>query len=97
MKRISNVANTEEAEIIALNALGFLASEPERMQRFLELSGLSPEAIRAGASDPSFLGGLLDYLLTDQTLLLIFAEEQGQKPERNGQLRRKLPGAALDF
>ena len=97
MKRISRPENTEEAEIIALNALGFLASDPDRMKRFLDLSGLSPDAIRAGASDPAFLGGLLDYLLADQTLLLIFAEEQGQKPEHIGQLRRKLPGAALDF
>lgn len=89
--------NTEEAEVIALKALGFLASEPERLQRFVDLSGLSLEAIRAGAADPAFLGGILDHLLADQTLLLIFAEEHGLKPERVAVLRRKLPGAALDF
>jgi hypothetical protein len=29
--------------------------------------------------------------------LLIFAEEQAMRPERIAQLRRKLPGAAIDF
>jgi hypothetical protein len=89
--------NTEEAEIIALKALGFLAGEPERLQRFIDLSGLTLEAIRAAAAEPGFLGAILDHMLADQTLLLIFAEEHGLKPERIAMLRRKLPGAALDF
>lgn len=97
MKRNSSTESTEEAEIIALNALGFLASEPERLQRFMDLAGLSVEAIRANAADKAFLGGLLDYILSDQTLLLIFAEEHGLKPERIVQIRRKLPGASVDF
>ena len=54
-------------------------------------------AIRAGAANPAFLGGILDHLLADESLLLIFAEEQAMRPERIAQLRRKLPGAAVDF
>ncbi len=91
------IINTEEAEVIALNALGFLAADPQRLQRFLDLSGLDLQAIRESASDKAFLGGILDHLLADQTLLLIFAEEHGLKPERVASLRRKLPGAAVDF
>ena len=97
MKRHSSPESSEEAEIIALKVLGFLAGEPERLQRFMDLSGLDVAAIRASAADPAFLGALLDHVLSDQTLLLIFAEENGLKPERIVQLRRKLPGAALDF
>lgn len=89
--------NTEEAEIIGLNALGFLASDGERLQRFMDLSGLDVAAIRAGASSPAFLGGILDHLLSDESLLLIFAEEQQMRPERIAQLRRTLPGASVDF
>jgi hypothetical protein len=89
--------NTEEAEIIALNVLSFLLSDSERTQRFVDLSGLGPEAIRAGAGDKTFLGSILDYLLADQTLLLIFTGERGLNPERIAVLRRKLPGASLDF
>ena len=97
MKPNSSPETNAEAEIIALKVLGFLASEPERLSRFMDLSGLDVGAIRSSAADPAFLGGLLDHLLGDQTLLLIFAEEHGLKPERIAQLRRKLPGASLDF
>ncbi len=89
--------STEEAEVAALKALGFLAAEPERLSRFMELSGLGLEAIRSSVADPAFLGGLLDHLLADDSLLLIFAEEHGLRPERIAQLRRKLPGASIDF
>ena len=44
-----------------------------------------------------FLGGLLDHLLADQTLLLMFAEDEGVPPERIVRLRRQLPGASVDF
>ncbi len=88
---------SEEAEFLAINALGFLAAEPERLQRFMDLSGLDVAAIRAGASNPAFLGGILDHLLADESLLLIFAEDQQMRPERIAALRRKLPGASVDF
>ena len=97
MMRPKTQSSTEEAEVTALNALGFLAADPERFARFMDLSGLDLEAIRASATDPAFLGGLLDHLLADESLLLVFAEEHGLNPERIAQLRRKLPGAQLDF
>lgn len=97
MMRPKTNINTEEAEILAINALGFLAADGERLQRFMDLSGLDVAALRAGATNPAFLGGLLDHLLGDESLLLIFAEEQQVRPERIAELRRKLPGAALDF
>ncbi len=97
MKPKKNPDSTEEAETVALQALGFLAADPERLSHFMALSGLDPGVIRASAADPAFLGGLLDHLLADESLLLIFAEEHGLKPDRIAQLRRKLPGAALDF
>jgi hypothetical protein len=89
--------NSEEAELLAIHALGFLASEPERLQRFMDLTGLDIAAIREAASRPAFLGGILDHLLADESLLLIFTQDQGMRPERVAELRRKLPGAAVDF
>jgi hypothetical protein len=97
MKRQPQTESAEEAEVIALQSLSFISADPARIERFLDLSGLNFEAIRAGAADPSFLGGVLDYLLADQSLLLIFASGHGLKPERIMALRRKLPGAVLDF
>ena len=97
MMRPKTKNHSEEAEILAINALGFLASDGERLQRFMDLAGLDVAAIRAGASNPAFLGGILDHLLSDESLLLIFAEDQQIRPERIAELRRKLPGASIDF
>jgi hypothetical protein len=70
----------EEAEVIALKALGFLANDMARLERFLALSGVSPQGIRQAAESPQFLAGLLQHLLTDESLLLTFTAEQDLDP-----------------
>lgn len=87
----------QDAEVIALKALGFLASDEDRMSRFMGLTGLTPQAIRKHAGEPSFLGGVLDHVLADQTLLLVFAEGEGVSPDVVVKARRKLPGASVDI
>jgi hypothetical protein len=88
----STSALREAAEQLSVAALGFLASEPDRLSRFLSLSGLGPENLRAAAADPAFLSSVLDYLLTDEPLLLAFAADQGQAPESIAASRRVLGG-----
>lgn len=95
--KVPPTSQTADAELLAIQALGFLASDGERLQRLLDLTGLDPGELRRGAADPAFLGGVLDHLLADEGLLLIFAEDQGLKPETIAVMRRKLPGATLDF
>jgi len=70
----------EEAEIIALNALSFLASDAVRLDRFLRLSGVSATDIRAAAADREFLAGVLNHLLQDESLLLTFAADADLDP-----------------
>ena len=65
---------------VAIAALGFLADDPERLQRFLALSGLGPHNLRRAAADPSFLSAVLEYLAGDEPLLLEFASRQGWPP-----------------
>ena len=72
--------NSDEAQVIALNALAFLAADGDRLRRFLGLTGLTPEAIRAHVIELSFLYGVLEHLRADQSLLLIFTEQQGLEP-----------------
>jgi hypothetical protein len=62
------------AESLAIQALTYLAGEPERFGRFLALSGLGPEQVRLAATEPGFLTGVLEYLSSDELLLLGFAE-----------------------
>jgi hypothetical protein len=71
----------EAAEALAVEALGFLASDGERIERFLSLSGLDPTRLRAAAAEPGFLAGVLDHLASDETLLVAFAANTGRAPE----------------
>jgi hypothetical protein len=82
----------EAAEALAIQALNFLATEPERLGRFLALSGLGPESIRAAAAESGFLAGVLAHLGEDETLLLAFAAEAGVKPAEVDRARRLLAG-----
>src|SRR5262245_63421658 len=61
------------AEALAIAALGFIAGEPERRGRFLVMTGIGPDSIRAAAREPQFLLGVLDHLAADEPLLLAFA------------------------
>lgn len=85
-----------DAATVGLLALAYLAADEDRLQRFLTHSGLDLGQVRERASDPALLGGVLDHLLGDETLLLAFAAEQELKPEWIAQLRRKLPGAPIE-
>ena len=64
----------ETAEIVAIQALSFVAGEPERLGRFLAETGIGPETLRSAAKDPTFLAGVLDFLLHDEALLKAFSE-----------------------
>jgi hypothetical protein len=69
------------AEDIAIRALGFLASEPERLGRFLSVTGLGPENLRAAAREPRFLASVIDHVAGDETLLMALASNLNLAPE----------------
>ena len=63
----------EVAEIVAVQALGFIAGEPERLGLFLAESGIGPETLRTAASDPQFLASVLDFVMRDDATVKAFA------------------------
>ena len=69
-----------------------MATEPARLSRFLALSGLAPESIRAAAAESGFLAGVLAHLGEDEALLREFAAEAGVTPAEVDQARRLLAG-----
>lgn len=81
-----------EAEAIAVEALGFLASDVERLGRFLSLTGLAPDTVRAAAGSPGFLAAVLDHLAQDESLLLVFAAHAGRPPQTVLRARDVLAG-----
>ena len=84
------------AEDIAIKALTFLSGDPERLARFLALTGLGPETIRAAAGSPGFLKAVLDHVAGHEELLVGLAEAIGARPETVVAARRLLaiPGEA---
>ena len=74
----------EEAEIIALKALAFLADDEARLGRFLALTGLSGPELRANAGEASTLSAVLEHLAGDESLLLVFAAEASLPPQQVG-------------
>jgi hypothetical protein len=73
-------AARQSAEILAIQALAFIAEEPERLSPFLELSGLDPAQIRTAAGEPGFLRGVLEHMLSDENLLVAFADSADIDP-----------------
>jgi hypothetical protein len=63
----------EVAEIVAVQALSFIASEPERLGLFLAESGIGPETLRNAAADPRFLASVLDFIMRDDATVKAFA------------------------
>jgi hypothetical protein len=71
---------TDRAESIGLSALLFLAGDPPQLGRFLALTGVGPEELRAEARSPHMLAAILDYLLRDESVLLVFCAADGIPP-----------------
>jgi hypothetical protein len=63
----------EVAEIVAVQALSFIAGDPERLGLFLAESGIGPETLRTAAADPHFLASVLDFILRDDGTVRAFA------------------------
>jgi uncharacterized protein DUF3572 len=81
----------ERAEILALEALGWLAGQPEEMQRFLNLSGLDVAGLRDSAGTSEGAAALLDFLLGDEPLMLRFCADFQIDP-RQMQIARNAVG-----
>jgi Protein of unknown function (DUF3572) len=73
--------DVDSAETIALSALAFLAEDPPRLGRFLALTGVGPDELRTNARAPRILAAVLNHLLQDESLLLVFAATNGIAPE----------------
>ena len=82
----------ESGENLAIQALSFLAQDPERLGRFLSLTGIGPGMIRQAAADPAFLAGVLDHVAGDEALLLAVAEYAGVSPQAVERAQRALSG-----
>lgn len=79
--------------MLAVQALSFIAEEPQSLSRFLETSGISADEIRTAAAEPGFLAGVLEYMLADESLLRAFADRAGIDPGELARAASALGGA----
>ena len=68
-------SDPSHAENVAVGVFNRLVAQPERLAGFLSVTGLRPDTIRAAASSPGFLVAVLDYVSSDEDLLLAVAQE----------------------
>ncbi len=82
----------ESAETIALQALGWLISDPDELGGFLNASGASSGDLAHLAREPRFLAALIDYILETDERVLACAGALGLAPTALGEARMALPG-----
>lgn len=82
----------ESAENIGIQVLGWLAGQDDLLGQFLGMTGIAADDIRTRAQDPEFLGFVLDFLLTDDALVMAFCEDMRVAVEQPMLARNALPG-----
>ena len=86
----------EVADIVAIQALSFIASDPERLGSFLAESGIGPETLRGAASDPAFLAHVLDFIMRDDATVKAFASVSKLHPTNIAAAHQALSDPALE-
>lgn len=84
------------SERLAIEVLGWLAADEDRLFRFVAASGLEPGTLRESLHDPGFLGAVLDHVMSDEPSLLACAEALDVKPERIASAWQRLQPPPFD-
>lgn len=79
-----------DASGLAIQALGFLAEDEDRLGDFLSLSGLTVDGLRAEAARPVFLIAVLEHILQDEAMVIAFAASAGVDPASIGPACQRL-------
>ena len=87
-----SIKNSDEAETLALEVLQFVLADEVLQGRFMSITGITPIAFSQAVHKKEFLGGVLDFLLGNETDLLKFCEEYQIDPGQPSIARRLLPG-----
>lgn len=82
----------ETAEILGLQVLGWLAANQDLLPVFQGASGVSDDDIRQGASDPAFLGAVLDFVTMDDAWVVACCDSLGLRYDSLMLARQALPG-----
>lgn len=82
----------DAAELLALQALGWLAGNDALLAQFLAASGASLADMSGAAGDPAFLASVLDFVLSDDASVIAFCDATGHRYTDPLTARAFLPG-----
>jgi hypothetical protein len=82
----------DSAEALALQVLSYLLADENQTSRFLALTGSMPADLRQIASSRDLQASILEYLLSDEALLLAFCQQANIDPATIAPAHRLLSG-----
>jgi hypothetical protein len=82
----------EQAQIIALQALGWLAADEELCGTFLGTSGGAVDDLRDRATDPAFQAAVLEFITMDDAWVMAFCDSVDLAYDQPLRARYALPG-----
>lgn len=85
--------NQDQAEMIAIKALGWLAANDELCPIFLGSTGASADEIGSRIDDPVFLASVLEFITMDDKWVMEMCDSIGIRYEDPLRARYALPGA----
>ena len=78
---------------LALSALGWVIADDQRASRFLSLTGLTPDELRASLMEPGVQGAVLDFLAAHEPDLIAAADALAVRPQALIAARHSLNGS----
>ncbi|WP_255535879.1 DUF3572 domain-containing protein [Novosphingobium sp. KA1] len=86
----SSPSSSQDAETLALHALGWVLGDGDRAERFLALTGLTPDHLRTSLGEIGTLTAVLDFLCAHEPDLVAAADVLGVKPEELAAARQRI-------
>ena len=83
------------AETLALRAMAWTLAAPDRAQRLLDVTGLTPNDLKNGAAERSTQAALLGFLEGHEPDLIACAADLDERPEALVVARRRLDGEGV--
>jgi len=85
--------STKSAAFIAIKSLAYISQSPEEISKFIALTGIESSDIIRLKENLKFLGGVLDFVTSDESLLLAFCSSEKISPEGVEAARNQLLGS----
>lgn len=86
------MSERDNAEILALDVLGWLVTQEDLLSTFQGATGLGTSDLKGRAAEPELLGAVMDFLLMDDAWVMSYCDSAKIPYDRLAQARAQLPG-----